>query len=61
MQIDGWLLDSVDEAVVDKLESDGIRCRAVPLWMTDVGTTNELSPEPRKPRPVPETTEISSL
>ena len=41
--IDGWLVDSVDEAVIDKLESDGIRCRAVPLWMTDVDTTKAMA------------------
>ena len=41
--IDGWLVDSVDEVVVDKLESDGVRCRAVPLWMTNVGTTKAMA------------------
>ena len=43
--IDGWLVDVVDEAAVDKLESDGVRCRAVPLWMTDVDTTKAIAQE----------------
>jgi LPPG:FO 2-phospho-L-lactate transferase len=41
--IDGWLVDSVDDAAVDKLEADGIRCRAVPLWMTDVDATKAIA------------------
>jgi LPPG:FO 2-phospho-L-lactate transferase len=43
--IDGWLVDSVDEAAVDKLESDGVRARAVPLWMTGVDTTKAIAQE----------------
>ena len=33
--LDGWLVDTTDEAAVDRVEAAGIRCRAVPLWMTD--------------------------
>ena len=33
--LDGWLVDSVDAAAVDDVEAAGIRCRAVPLMMTD--------------------------
>jgi len=35
----------VDEAAVDKLESEGVRCRAVPLWMTDVASTTAIAQE----------------
>jgi LPPG:FO 2-phospho-L-lactate transferase len=41
--IDGWLVDSVDDAAVDKVETDGVRCRAVPLWMTDVDATKAIA------------------
>ncbi|MDT0321725.1 MULTISPECIES: 2-phospho-L-lactate transferase [unclassified Streptomyces] len=34
--LDGWLVDTVDAHVVKAVEDDGIRCRAVPLMMTDV-------------------------
>jgi LPPG:FO 2-phospho-L-lactate transferase len=34
--LDGWLVDTVDAAAVDEVEAAGIRCRAVPLMMTDV-------------------------
>ena len=43
--LDGWLVDSVDEAAVDRVEEAGIRCRAVPLWMTDHDTTADLAAE----------------
>jgi LPPG:FO 2-phospho-L-lactate transferase len=41
--IDGWLVDEVDAAAVDKLEADGIRSRAVPLWMSDVDATARIA------------------
>jgi LPPG:FO 2-phospho-L-lactate transferase len=41
--IDGWLVDEVDAAAVDKLEAEGIRSRAVPLWMTDVDATARMA------------------
>lgn len=31
--LDGWLLDSSDAEQVDALNSSGITCRAVPLWL----------------------------
>ncbi|WP_026876279.1 2-phospho-L-lactate transferase [Jiangella gansuensis] len=34
--LDGWLVDTVDAAAVPAVESVGVRCRAVPLLMTDV-------------------------
>ncbi len=41
--LDGWLVDTVDEASVERVEAAGIRCRAVPLWMTDHDTTADLA------------------
>ncbi|MDY0815555.1 2-phospho-L-lactate transferase [Kitasatospora purpeofusca] len=37
--VDGWLVDTVDEAAVAAVEAGGIACRAVPLLMTDVAAT----------------------
>ncbi|MFG2227982.1 2-phospho-L-lactate transferase [Streptomyces sp. NPDC048644] len=37
--LDGWLVDTVDAASVGEVEAAGIRCRAVPLMMTDVAAT----------------------
>jgi LPPG:FO 2-phospho-L-lactate transferase len=37
--LDGWLVDSSDEADVERVRNAGIRCHAVPLMMTDVETT----------------------
>ncbi len=37
--LDGWLVDEVDAASAAALEADGIRTRAVPLWMTDDDAT----------------------
>ncbi|MBD0674466.1 2-phospho-L-lactate transferase [Streptomyces sp. CBMA156] len=37
--LDGWLVDTVDEASVAAVEAAGISCRAVPLLMTDVEAT----------------------
>ncbi|MET8681246.1 2-phospho-L-lactate transferase [Streptomyces sp. NPDC004647] len=33
--LDGWLVDTVDASAVDEVEAAGVRCRAVPLLMTD--------------------------
>ncbi len=33
--LDGWLIDTVDEASAETLTADGIETRAVPLWMRD--------------------------
>ncbi|MGX1975349.1 2-phospho-L-lactate transferase [Streptomyces kronopolitis] len=37
--LDGWLVDSADEGAVAEVEAAGIRCRAVPLMMTDTDAT----------------------
>ncbi|MFE6055670.1 2-phospho-L-lactate transferase [Kitasatospora sp. NPDC056446] len=41
--IDGWLVDTADEASVAAVEAGGIACRAVPLLMTDVEATAEMA------------------
>ncbi|MFE9855743.1 2-phospho-L-lactate transferase [Streptomyces sp. NPDC005780] len=41
--LDGWLVDTVDAGAVDEVEAAGIRCRSVPLMMTDVATTAEMA------------------
>ncbi len=41
--LDGWLVDTVDAGAVDAVEEAGIRCRAVPLMMTDVAATAEMA------------------
>lgn len=40
--LDGWLVDTADAGVVEGLVADGIPTRAVPLWMTDSGTTAQI-------------------
>jgi len=41
--IDGWLVDDTDAATADKLSAEGVRSRAVPLWMTDVAATADIA------------------
>ena len=41
--LDGWLIDSSDAAEVARVEAAGIRCRAVPLWMTDHDATADMA------------------
>ncbi|MEV8018181.1 2-phospho-L-lactate transferase [Streptomyces sp. NPDC086554] len=41
--LDGWLVDTVDEGSVERVESAGIRCRAIPLMMTDIDATAEMA------------------
>ncbi|MEV6776900.1 2-phospho-L-lactate transferase [Streptomyces syringium] len=43
--IDGWLVDTVDAGAVPQVEAAGIRCRAVPLMMTDVEATARMAAE----------------
>ncbi|MEU1376407.1 2-phospho-L-lactate transferase [Streptomyces triculaminicus] len=43
--IDGWLVDSVDTDAVAEVEAAGIRCRAVPLMMTDLDATAAMARE----------------
>ncbi len=41
--LDGWLVDSGDEAQVASIEALAIAARAVPLWMNDADTTRKLA------------------
>ncbi len=41
--LDGWLVDSVDEADVEQVVRAGIACRAVPLMMTDLDATAAMA------------------
>ncbi|WP_263105121.1 2-phospho-L-lactate transferase [Kitasatospora sp. DSM 101779] len=41
--LDGWLVDTADESAVAAVEEAGIRCRAVPLLMTDVPATAAMA------------------
>ncbi|MER7170749.1 2-phospho-L-lactate transferase [Streptomyces mesophilus] len=41
--LDGWLVDTVDKGAVERVETAGIRCRAVPLMMTDLAATTEMA------------------
>lgn len=43
--LDGWLVDTVDAGAVADVEAAGIRCRAVPLMMTDVAATARMASE----------------
>lgn len=43
--IDGWLVDTVDAGAVAEVEAAGIRCRAVPLMMTDLDATAAMARE----------------
>jgi len=40
--LDGWLVDTVDEKAVERVSTAGIRCCAVPLWMTDHDATADM-------------------
>jgi LPPG:FO 2-phospho-L-lactate transferase len=41
--LDGWLVDTVDEADVERVHAAGIACRAVPLMMTDLDATAAMA------------------
>ncbi|UED86002.1 2-phospho-L-lactate transferase [Streptomyces profundus] len=41
--LDAWLVDTVDAGTVTAVEEAGIRCRAVPLLMTDTDATAEMA------------------
>jgi LPPG:FO 2-phospho-L-lactate transferase len=41
--LDGWLVDTVDADAVAEVEGAGIRCRAVPLLMTDGDAAAEMA------------------
>ncbi len=40
--LDGWLVDTSDEASVERITATGLRARAVPLWMTDHDATADM-------------------
>jgi LPPG:FO 2-phospho-L-lactate transferase len=40
--LDGWLVDTSDADSVDRITATGLRCRAVPLWMTDHDATADM-------------------
>jgi LPPG:FO 2-phospho-L-lactate transferase len=40
--LDGWLMDAADAADVGVVEAAGVRCRAVPLMMTDEEATARM-------------------
>ncbi|WP_431967712.1 2-phospho-L-lactate transferase [Actinacidiphila sp. bgisy160] len=46
--LDGWLVDTVDAGTVAEVEAAGIRCRAVPLMMTDLDATAAMAREALK-------------
>jgi len=41
--LDGWLVDAVDAASVERIAALGVSCRAVPLWMTDIDATMRIA------------------
>jgi LPPG:FO 2-phospho-L-lactate transferase len=41
--LDGWLVDEVDADQVGPVEDTGLRCRAVPLMMTDLDATAAMA------------------
>ncbi|WP_030543987.1 2-phospho-L-lactate transferase [Streptomyces albus] len=43
--LDGWLVDTADADAVEAVEAAGIRCRAVPLLMTDAESTAAMARE----------------
>ncbi|WRZ92535.1 2-phospho-L-lactate transferase [Streptomyces sp. NBC_01007] len=43
--LDGWLVDTVDASAVERVEAAGIRCRAVPLMMSDLDATALMARE----------------
>jgi LPPG:FO 2-phospho-L-lactate transferase len=40
--LDGWLVDTTDATSVERISATGLRCRAVPLWMTDHDATADM-------------------
>ncbi len=41
--LDAWLVDAADAPDVARVEAGGIRCRAVPLMMTDDAATEAMA------------------
>jgi LPPG:FO 2-phospho-L-lactate transferase len=40
--LDGWLVDTSDAGDVERVRAAGIRCSAVPLWMSDHDATADM-------------------
>lgn len=43
--LDGWLVDTADAGLVERIRGIGVRCEAVPLWMHDDETTAAMAVE----------------
>ncbi|MBB1243619.1 2-phospho-L-lactate transferase [Streptomyces durbertensis] len=43
--LDGWLVDTADAGAVPEVEAAGIRCRALPLMMSDLDATARMAAE----------------
>jgi LPPG:FO 2-phospho-L-lactate transferase len=41
--LDGWLVDSADAALVERVRATGTACEAVPLMMTDHDATADMA------------------
>jgi LPPG:FO 2-phospho-L-lactate transferase len=41
--LDGWLVDTVDAGLVERVEAAGIACRAVPLIMSDHDASADMA------------------
>ncbi len=41
--LDAWLVDETDQAMVERVERAGIRCRSVPLWMSSPDATADMA------------------
>ena len=41
--IDGWLVDTADDAALARVASAGITARAVPLWLSDDATRAQVA------------------
>ena len=43
--LDAWLVDTVDADAVPAVEDAGVRCRAIPLMMTDTAAAEAMARE----------------
>jgi len=41
--LDGWLVDTLDERLVEDVRAAGIACRTAPLYMSDDGATKQMA------------------
>jgi LPPG:FO 2-phospho-L-lactate transferase len=40
--LDGWLVDTTDEALVERIRATGMECATAPLWMTDPDASADI-------------------